>query len=332
MATKTEWQGKDMAVATYLPKGESGLSFPRDRTALLIIDPVNDFLSEGGAGWELTRNSVKMNDVIRHLKRAIETARRQGIPVLFGPMSYVEEDYADEQLQRRSGINRFMFEKKMFLAGSWGADFHPDLKPAEGDIVLQPHKGIDVFETDLPSHLERLGITHLVIAGMTANLCCESTGRHAMERGLDVTFLSDAIGAASIMAYEAAIRVNYPFIANAVMTVQEFVDALEAPPALGIALHKGDTVHGSDHGDIGLIENVVEATPQTEGYLVVAGGWIFHTDIYIPLDAVVKRVGNDVFINIPKTVVAKMPWSQPPSRTARQARQRPVPGGAEKWV
>ena len=107
-----------MSRATYLPKEEAGTSFPTERAALLVIDPVNDFLSEGGAGWELTKNTVKMNDVISHLKRAIEGARKRGIRVLFGAMAYTEEDYADEQLQRRSGVNRLMFERKMFLAGS----------------------------------------------------------------------------------------------------------------------------------------------------------------------------------------------------------------------
>ena len=111
--------------ATYLPKEETRISFPPDRTALLVIDPVNDFLSKGGAGWEMTKTTVKMNDVVDHLKRAIEGVRPRDIPILFGPMAYTEEDYADEQLQRRSGINRLMFEKKMFLAGSWGQTFIP---------------------------------------------------------------------------------------------------------------------------------------------------------------------------------------------------------------
>ena len=111
--------------ATYLPKNEDAISFPSDRTALLVIDPVNDFLSEGGAGWELTKSTVMMNDVVGHLKRAIEGARAHGVPVLFGPMAYTEEDYATEQLQRRSGINRLMFERKMFLAGSWEPIFIP---------------------------------------------------------------------------------------------------------------------------------------------------------------------------------------------------------------
>ncbi len=92
-------------------------------------------------------------------------------------MAYTSSDYADAELHRRTGINRIMFERQMFLAGSWGADFHPDLRPREGEIVLRPHKGTDVFETDLPEHLDARGTTQLMIAGMTANLCVESTGR-----------------------------------------------------------------------------------------------------------------------------------------------------------
>jgi nicotinamidase-related amidase len=268
----------------------------------------------------MTKTTVEMNDVIAHLRLAIEGARGRGIPVLFGPMAFTEEDYADEHLHRRSGVNRYMFEKKMFLAGSWGADFHPDLQPQEGDTVLLPHKSIDVFETDLPIHLRRMGITHLVIAGMTANLCCESTGRHAMEKGFDVTFLSDAIGASAVPAYEASIRINYPLIANAVITVDEFLAATDALTSDRIVMQPGDTVRGSDHGEIGMVERIVEATEGTEAYLLVPRGMIFKTDIYIPLDAITKRAGANVFINVPKLFVGEMPWGEPPSRTDRQAK------------
>ncbi|MCA1673505.1 MAG: cysteine hydrolase, partial [Actinobacteria bacterium] len=252
-----------------------------------------------------------------------EVARGHGIPVLFGPMAYTEEDYANEQLQRKSGINRLMFETKMFLAGSWGADFHPDLQPQERDTVLLPHKSIDVFETDLPEHLRRLGATHIVIAGMTANLCCESTGRHAMEAGFDVTFLSDAIGAAGLPAYEASIRVNYPLVANAVITVDEFLASVEAASASPLDVQPGDTVRGSDHGEIGTVDRVVEATDETEACLLVPRGLIFQTDTYVPLDAVVKRAGKDVFINVPKLVVGEMPWAEPPSESSRRAKLGP---------
>jgi ureidoacrylate peracid hydrolase len=317
--------------STYRARGRRDLGFPQGRTALLVIDPVNDFLSEGGAAWEMAKTTVKKNGVVENLRRAIDAARSRGVPVLFGPMAYTEEDYAEHELQRRSGINRLMFERKMFLAGSWGADFHPELQPAAEDTVLLPHKGTDVFETDLPEHLERLGITHLVIAGMTANLCCESTGRHAAEAGYDVTFLSDAIGSESLPSYEAAIHLNYPLIANGVMKVEEFEAALDGGEARASPVARpGDSVRGSDHGEIGQVERVAEADGEHEGYVLVPRGLVFEKDTYIPLDAVVRRAGTDLFINVPKLVVGKMPWSEPPSRAARAEKRGPAARRVER--
>ncbi len=309
--------------ATYLPKNENFNSYPIESSALLIIDPVNDFLSEGGAGWDLTKTTVIKNEVVKNLKRLIEQTRSKGIHVLFGPMAYTEDDYANEKLQKRSGINRLMFERKMFLAGSWGADFHPDLQPGKNDIVLLPHKSCDVFKTDLPQHLHQMGITHLIIAGMAANLCCESTGRAATEAGFDVTFISDAIGAASVPEYEVSIHVNYPLIANTVITVDEFLTAIGNNSVGHIQINSGYKVFGSDNGEIGVIDKVVEATDGADGYILVKQGLIFKTDIYIPLDAVTKQIDSHVFINIPKPIIIAMPWNEPPSRKDKEEKQGP---------
>ncbi len=324
---ETPPSGRDPDASHRLPQ-EDAKGFPRARTVLLVIDPVNDFLSEGGAAWDMTKWTVKKHDVVGHLKQAIDGARERGVPVLFAPMAYTEEDYADRELQRRSGINRLMFERKMFLAGSWGADFHPDLRPRDDEAVLLPHKGIDVFETDLPDHLERLGTTHLVIAGMTASLCCESTGRHAMEHGYDVTFLSDAIGADNPAAYEAAIHLNYPLIANAVLEAEEFLAAIDGEE--GVSVEPGERVRGSDHGEIGTIKDVVAPSAETPGYLLVPRGRVFERDTYIPLDAIVKKAGGDVFVNIPKLIVEKMPWDAPPSPAEQEAKRGPRSGQVER--
>ena len=307
--------------ATYLPKNATAYSYPSNRTVLLVIDPVNDFLSEGGAAWELTKKTVEMNDVIPNLQRVISAARAKGIPVLYGPMAFTEEDYAQEHLQKKSGINRMMYEMKMFQAGSWGADFHPDLKPQQGDVVLQPHKSCDVMQTDLKEELKNRGTTHIVIAGMTANICCESTGRHAMEDGYDVTFISDAIGAAGVMEYEAAIMVNFPLIANAVIKTDDFLAAMESINTDSLQIMEGDTVRGSDGGEIGTVKEMVQACENCEGYILVPMGMIFKDDTYIPLDAVTKRAGTDVFVNVPKMVAGKMPWSEPPTRETLKEKQ-----------
>jgi ureidoacrylate peracid hydrolase len=303
-------------------------AFHPTRTALLVIDPVNDFLSEGGAAWEMTKSTVKKNDVVAQLQRLVTATREAGVPVLFGPMAYTEEDYTDHGLQRRSGINRLMFEAKMFLAGSWGADFHPDIQPTNADVVLQPHKGTDVFETDLPEHLERLGTEQLVIAGMTANLCVESTGRHATEHGYHVTFLSDAIGAESLPAYEASIHVNYPLIANAVMEVDEFLAAISAGGPASQVAQPGDTVIGSDRGKIGEVEEVVPARAGSPGYLRVPRGIVFDKETYIPLDAVTHRNDGRVYVNIPKMVVGKLAWGEPPSAESEADKRGPSAAAA----
>ncbi len=299
---------------TYRLAGTRGWDFPPDHTALLVIDPVNDFLSEGGAGWEMTEGTVTKHDVVGHLRQAIEAARGHGVPVLHAPMAFVAADYADQELQRRSGIGRIMFELRMFQAGSWGADFHPQLQPGEDEVVLKPHKQNDVFETDLPEHLERLQTAHLVIAGMTANLCCEATGRHAAEHGYDVTFLRDAIGAENLAAYEAAIRVNYPLFANAVMDTDDFVAVLEAGET---SPQEGADVMASDQMKIGSVDEIVLDVEGDLGYLRV-GRSIFSHDLYVPIDAVVKAAPGKVFVNVPKLVVGEMPWREPPTAETRR--------------
>ena len=70
---------------TYPPKGPRELGFPRGATALLVIDPVNDFLSEGGAAWDMTKGTVEKNDVVASLARTVAGARARGVPVIFGP-------------------------------------------------------------------------------------------------------------------------------------------------------------------------------------------------------------------------------------------------------
>ncbi len=304
--------------ATYRLSASAGRTFDPGHTAVVVIDPVNDFLSEGGAAWELTESTVTKHDVVGHLRQLIVGARAQGIPVLYAPMAYTAEDYADQALQRRTGINRIMFERQMFLAGTWGADFHPELQPTGEEIVLKPHKGTDVFETDLPEHLERLGTSQLVLAGMTANLCVESTGRHAAEHGYDVTYVRDAIGAENLAAYEASIRVNFPLVGNAVMDVEDFLAAI-GPERLP---REGDDAYGSDQLKLGTISEVVPGGSDAPGHVLVQRG-VFNRDTYVPLDAVVKVSEGKAFVNIPKLVVGKMPWDTPPDDESRRAKTGP---------
>ena len=98
------------------------------------------------------------------------------------------------------------------------------------------------------------------------------------------------------------------------LKVAEFLAAVDVAEPLP---KKGDRVLGSDHLKIGTVEEVVEATADTPGYILVPRGLVFERETFIPLDAVVK-VGGDVFVNVPRLFVAKMPWGEPPTNATHQ--------------
>lgn len=162
---------------------------------------------------------------------------------------------------------------------------------------------------------------------MTANRCgVHRPPRH--ELGYDVTFLSDAIGAESLPAYEASIHVNFPLIANAVLEVDEFLGSIAASPGGGDqGVQPGDTLYGSDRGQIGTVDEVVPPRDGRPGYVVVQRGVIFEKELFVPLDAVTRRAGTSTFVNVPKLVVAKLPWDQRP--TAEGTKSKFGPPAAE---
>lgn len=188
-------------------------------TAILIIDPQNDFLSQGGAVWDLVGDEVKKNDVVNKLKKIKEIAKESGITVFYSPHYYTEEEY--KNWTHINFVDKVMFDRKMFLRGSWGSEFHPDLQPDDNTIVLSPHKGLSNFQTgDINVQLRQRNIKTLIIAGMSANLCVESHVRDAAEHAFDTIVVKDATAGPGDKATEAAI-VNFGFLASEVLTTEE---------------------------------------------------------------------------------------------------------------
>lgn len=198
----------------------------RKNTALLIIDPQNDFLSEGGVVWDLVGKGVKETKVVENLVELKKTAKEVGVPVFYSPHYYTENEF--KTWKYLNPIDKLMFERKMFNKGTWGADFHPDLQPDENTFVLAPHKGLSNFWTgDTNIQLRQRGIQTVILAGMSANLCVESHLRDAIEHGFDVIAIKDATTGAGPEATEAAYT-NYGFIASEVTTTSEIVKQLKS--------------------------------------------------------------------------------------------------------
>jgi nicotinamidase-related amidase len=204
----------------------SKTTYPSGHTAYLLVDPYNDFLSEGGKVYPLIEkvaNAVGLLDNLRKLDREV---RRQGVPVFFVPHRRWEPgDY--ENWAHPTPNQMKVFKRHTFARGEWGGEWHPDFTPKAGDTVVLEHWGSSGFaNTDLDLRLKQKGITHVVIVGLLANTCIECTARYASELGYHVTLVSDATAAFQPEMMHAAHALNGPTFAHGIVTTEELIASL----------------------------------------------------------------------------------------------------------
>jgi len=214
-----------------------GMTVVAGKTALVITDPQNDFLSPQGATWGVVGKSVTENNTVENIERLFKAAKGSGIPVFISPHYYYPTDHgwkiegALEVLMHKIG----MFDRKdaLSLEGfkDSGADWLARYKPYIEDgatIVTSPHKVYGPETNDLVLQLRKRKIDKVILAGMSANLCTESHLRELLEQGFEVAVVKDATAAAIVPegnGYTAAL-VNFRFIANAVWTTDESIAAI----------------------------------------------------------------------------------------------------------
>ena len=193
-------------------------------TALMVIDPQNDFLAEGGVVWDLVGDQVVKHQVVDKLKALIARAKEAGVAVVYVP-HYYDKEY--QAWTNNNFIDQVMFQRRMFERGKWGAEFHPDLQPDDETILCAPHKNLSGFHTsDVDIQLRKRGLNTVLLCGMSANLCVESHLRDAEEKGYEVVVINDATAAPGEDAYKAALT-NYGFIAHESITTEQALQRLQ---------------------------------------------------------------------------------------------------------
>ncbi len=198
------------------------------KTALFVTDPQNDFLSEKSPAWGLVGPTVIKHKVVEKEKMLKALGKEIGIPVFYSPHMYTPKEVEQWTTMPLNGIDKVMFENKMFVQGTWGHEYHPELKPDSNTVVLNPHKGLSNFWTgDAALQLRMFGIETIILYGMSANMCVESHARDAIENGFELIIVADATAAAGVPAYEAAL-INYEFLAHEVVTTEQIVKRLKA--------------------------------------------------------------------------------------------------------
>ena len=201
--------------------------YPAGSTAVLMVDPFNDFLSENGKLWDRIKLVAEEVNLVPNLKRLAEGARAKGVQIVYTPhRRWREGDYKNWKFLHRNHIGASKFQ--VFAAGTWGGEFHPDLTPQDGDVIAKEHWLTSAFpNTDVDYILRQHGIDRVIVVGLATNTCVESTARYAVEMGYHTTLLTDAVATFSREEQEAAIQLDYPRIAHVVSTIDEFLASVE---------------------------------------------------------------------------------------------------------
>lgn len=201
-------------------------SFDKDVTALVVVDPYNDFISEGGKIWPRIKAVAEANDCIPHMLQALTAAREAKLRVFYAMHHrYRPSDY--ESWRHLAPVQRAAWRNRSFEYGTWGGEFRAEFVPAPGEVVASEHWCSSGFaNTDLDLQLKRHGIHQLIVVGLIAHTCVEATVRFAAELGYDVTVVRDAVADYSDEMMHAALEINMPNYASAILNTDELVKAL----------------------------------------------------------------------------------------------------------
>jgi len=124
-------------------------------------------------------------------------------------------------------VQKAAWSRKTFAYGTWGGELRPGFEPQLGDVVAHEHWCSSGFaNTDLDLQLKRHGIHELIVMGLIAHTCLEATVRYGAELGYQVTVVMDATADYSDAEMHAALEVNIPNYASAVVTADELVASL----------------------------------------------------------------------------------------------------------
>lgn len=195
-------------------------------TAILLVDPYNDFLSEGGKNWLRAKETAEEVHLLDHLRALVAAARKAAVRIVFVPHHrYEPGDY--ENWKYPTPYQLASAKRQSFAKDTWGGTFHDDFQVRPGDLVAKEHWGSSGFvNTDLDHQLKQHGIEKIIVIGMLANTCIEATARLGMELGYHVTLVRDATAAFSREAMHAAHEIDGPTYAHRILTTAELLPLL----------------------------------------------------------------------------------------------------------
>jgi|TARA_Y200000002_G_scaffold67144_1_gene52058 nicotinamidase-related amidase len=171
--------------------------FDRDSLGLIIIDMQRDFVEPGGFGASLGNDVSRLGAIVPTVARLLAGFRRAGLPVIHTRECH-RPDLSDlPDAKRDRGTPNLRIGEpgpmgRLLVAGEAGAEIIPELAPMPGETVLdKPGKGA-FCRTNFEALLQERGLRHLIFAGVTTEVCVQTTMREANDRGYDCLLATDA--------------------------------------------------------------------------------------------------------------------------------------------
>lgn len=204
------------------------MKYNKEITALLLIDPYNDFISPGGKIWDRIKEVAEANQCVPHMIQILNAARNAEVRVFYAlHRRYRAGDY--ETWKYIAPIQKRAWSSKAFEYGTWGGEIRSEFEPRPGEIVALEHWCSSGFaNTDLDLQFKKHGIHQLIVTGLIAHTCVEATVRYGAELGYELTLAKDATADYSEREMHAALEVNIPNYATAVVTTNEILDSISS--------------------------------------------------------------------------------------------------------
>ncbi len=129
-------------------------TYDKEITALLVVDPYNDFISEGGKMWPRIKAVAEAHNCVPHMQQVLDAARKAKLRVFYAMHHrYRQGDY--ERWTYIAPIQRAAWRNKSFEYGTWGGEFRAEFVPKPGEIVTSEHWCSSGFaNTDLDLQLK----------------------------------------------------------------------------------------------------------------------------------------------------------------------------------
>ncbi|WP_244851611.1 cysteine hydrolase family protein [Caballeronia sp. SL2Y3] len=186
----------------------SPFTFEASHTALIVIDMQRDFIEPGGFGESLGNDVSLLASIVPTVARLVDHARNEGWLVVHTRESHAPDLSDCPAAKRLRGAPQARIGDmgpmgRILIRGEPGNAIVDELAPVAGELVIdKPGKGA-FYATRLGEELAQRGITHLVFAGVTTEVCVQTSMREANDRGYECVLIEDAT-ASYIPAFKTA--------------------------------------------------------------------------------------------------------------------------------